>query len=138
MLLERRMFLSVTLTVAVGGGLQLLFSCKPHEGNETRAVVDLSSRFSDLASVRRVGREALEKLPGDTDIEALIAVVLPQRTPQQLREEIQEQYRRGETTELGAWPIALTEARIYALVALSNTRETARADGDTERGSQAK
>jgi len=125
MRLERRTFLSVSLTFAVGGGLHLLFSCKPREGKEAQAVVDLSSRFSDLASVQRVGREALQKLPGDTDIEALIAVVLPQRTPEQLREEIREQYRRGETTELGAWPIALTEARIYALVALANTRETA-------------
>lgn len=123
MLLKRRMFLSASLTVAAGGGLELLLSCTPRQGAEARAVVELSRHFSDLESVRRVGREALQKLPEGTDFETLIAVVFPQRSPEELRNEIQEQYRRGETMDLGGWPIALTEARIYALVALANTPE---------------
>lgn len=118
MVLSRRVFISASLTVAAGGGLQLLISCKPPEGPETRAVVELSMHFSDLESVRRVGRQALQKLPEGTDFETLIAAVVPQRSPAELRHEIQEQYLRGETIELSNWPIAWTEARIYALVAL--------------------
>ena len=119
MLLKRRTFLSASLTVAAGGGLQLLLSCTPDEGVRVQAVIELSKRFSDLESIRRVGRAALLKLPDGTDLDSLIAVVLPQRSPEELRSEIREQYRRGETLAIGDWQIALTEARICALIALS-------------------
>ena len=46
--------------------------------------------------------------------------MLPERTPEALSQEIRKQYAAGDTLELGGWPIALTEARIYALVALAN------------------
>lgn len=118
--LNRRVFLFASLTVAVGGSLQLLLSCRSGDGTETRAVIELTGHFPDLESVRRVGREALRKLPGGVDVAGLIVDVVPERTPEALRQEIREQYVAGDTLELGGWPIAVTEARIYALVALAN------------------
>jgi hypothetical protein len=117
--LNRRVFLSASLTVAVGGSLQLLLSCRSEDGTETRALIELTRHYSDLESIRRVGREALQKLPGEIDIASLIDDVVPTRLPEALRGEIREQYEAGKTLLLGGWPIALTEARIYALVALA-------------------
>ena len=122
MLIGRRMFISASLTVAAGGGLQLLLSCKPPEGAETSVVLKLSRHFPDLESIRRTGEAALQVLPEGTDLETLIAEVIPQRPALELRHEIQQQYLRGETIEIENWPIAVTEARIYALVALANSR----------------
>ncbi len=124
MLIKRRAFISASLAVAAGGSLQLLLSCKQERGTEETAVVELSRHFPDLESVRRVGQEALRMLPEDTTLETLIAAVIPQRPARELRREIEGQYLRGDTVELENWPIAVTEARIYALVALSNSEET--------------
>jgi hypothetical protein len=121
MALTRRVFLSASLTVGLGTGLQLLLSCRSEDGTETRVVLELTGHFSDLESIRRVGREALQKLPEGVDRARLLVDVVPQRSSEALRQEIQEQYAAGDTVKLGGWPIALTEARIYALVALSGS-----------------
>jgi hypothetical protein len=121
MALTRRVFLSASLTVGLGTGLQLLLSCRSEDGAETRVVLELTGHFSDLESIRRVGREALQKLPEGVDRARLLVDVVPQRSSEALRQEIQEQYAAGDTVKLGGWPIALTEARIYALVALSGS-----------------
>jgi len=121
MALTRRVFLSASLTVGLGTSLQLLLSCRSEDGTETRVVLELTGHFSDLESIRRVGREALQKLPEGVDRARLLVDVVPQRSSEALRQEIQEQYAAGDTVKLGGWPIALTEARIYALVALSGS-----------------
>jgi hypothetical protein len=121
MALTRRVFLSASLTVGLGTSLQLLLSCRSEDGTETRIVLELTGHFSDLESIRRVGREALQKLPEGADRARLLVNVVPQRSSEALRQEIQEQYAAGDTVKLGGWPIALTEARIYALVALSGS-----------------
>jgi hypothetical protein len=120
MALNRRVFLSASLTVGVGGGLQLMLSLKPADGPEARAIIELTGHFRDLASIRHAGQEALRQLPEGTDVASLILDVDPERPPEVLRREIQEQYAAGNTVDLGGWPIAVTEARIYALVALAN------------------
>jgi hypothetical protein len=116
--ITRRNFLTVSVGVTAGGALQLLLACTPRDGDGWDAVVELGGQFRDLASVERVGAEALRAL-GGVDAETLIRRVAPQRGRVVLRAEIRDQHTRGDTLQLKGWRVSRTEAGIYALVALA-------------------
>jgi hypothetical protein len=129
MAIDRRTFLSATLSLSIGGAVTLGIACRRNEGRVVRTQIELSGHFRDLSTIGVVGREALEKLPAGPDAEKLLELIAPERGIQALQREIQDQYARGETVELRGWPLALTEARIYAFVALGQEQSKGGREG---------
>ena len=80
--------------------------------------LELPACFDDLDGVRRVGRRYLELNPLLTPSE-LLKELKPGRGFAVLEAEIRDQYARGEVVRLDGWPLALTELRLYAAVALN-------------------
>jgi hypothetical protein len=78
----------------------------------------LPACFTELQSMRRVGLRYLELNPALTLSEVLNAL-RPGRGFAVLEAEIRDQYARGHVIPLDGWPLALTELRIYAAIALS-------------------
>ena len=115
---DRRTFLSAALSLSVGGALTLVFACRRQGERIVQAQVELSGHFRDLAAIGLVGREATRRLPEGEDAWQLRERIAPERGTPALQAEIRDQYARGETVLLRGWPLALTEARIYAFVAL--------------------
>jgi len=77
----------------------------------------LPATFTDLASMRVVGKKYLELNPGET-MQKLLSELKPARGFAALETEIRKQYATGDVVRVAGWVIALTEARIYAVVAL--------------------
>ena len=73
--------------------------------------------FTELESMRAVGHTYLELHPDET-LSKLLAELDPARGFAALDAEIRKQYAAGEVVSIAGWVIALTEARIYAVVAL--------------------
>ncbi len=121
MSIDRRTFLSATLFMSVGGAATLVISCRDAQRGTVQAQIELAGHFRDLPTIEIVGLEAIEMLPEGADAERLVELVAPERGPLVLQREIRDQYARGETVKLRGWSLALTEVRIYALVALART-----------------
>lgn len=68
--------------------------------------------------MRTVGRRYLELNPA-LGLDDLLSELDPGRGFSVLESEIREQYARGEVALIDGWPLALTELRLYAVVALS-------------------
>lgn len=118
MSVNRRAFLSAAVSLTAGGIVTLVLSCRRDEGRIVRAQIELSSHFHDPEAIELVGREAAEALPEGPDVERILDLVAPERGSSVLRQEIRSQYARGQTLRLRGWPVAMTEARIFALLAL--------------------
>jgi hypothetical protein len=78
----------------------------------------LPACFTQLDSMRRVGRRYLQLNPSLTWND-LLSALRPERGFAALEAEIREQYARGQLIPLDGWPLAVTELRIYAALALS-------------------
>lgn len=110
--LTRRAF----LCVIAGGALQFGFFRCADGGGESQAVVELRTLFRNPAGLEVVGSEAIKALPPGVDADALLKIVAPERGISQLRNEILQQYGLGETLDVGGWPIAVTEMRVFVLL----------------------
>lgn len=113
--LDRRSFLEASIScVIAAAGLVIHVSC----GGETEEhLLALQEGFGDLDSMAEVGRLYLES-SGET-LPTLLDEVRLGRGWSAVDDEIREQYRSGDLVSVGDWPLARTEARIYALVAVS-------------------
>jgi hypothetical protein len=79
--------------------------------------LELPACFTQLESLRRVGLRYLELNPSLT-LNEVMGALRPGRGFAALEAEIRDQYARGHVVRLDGWPLALTELRIYAALAL--------------------
>jgi hypothetical protein len=117
---SRRDLVVLAVTIVAGGVVLTVGGCngsEPTKGPAEPADLVLPAGFTELASMRIVGKRYLELHPEET-LAKLLAVLKPSRGFPALDVEIRKQYASGEVVHLAGWVIALTEARIYAVVAL--------------------
>ena len=117
MFLTRRTFLSTVFVFVIGSTSALLASCRSDDRGRVEAENQLVQRYGDPEVLRALGREAVVKLPEGSQAQQLRDRIAAERGMEALQDEIQDQYARGETLDLRGWPVAMTEARIYALLA---------------------
>lgn len=118
--LSRRELVVFGAQVIASGVAVSILGCSDHGSDDPLALDDLElpTCFTEIASMQRVGRRYLELHPSVT-LPELLDELAPGRGFDALEAEIREQYARGETVSIDRWPLALTEIRIYAVVALS-------------------
>lgn len=118
--LTRRELVVLGVKVVAGGVALTVLGCDDSDGqkaNPESTDLVLPAGMSDLASMRVVGKKYLELRPDET-LQKLLSELKPGRGFAALDTEIRKQYASGDVVRLGGWVIALTEARIYAVVAL--------------------
>jgi hypothetical protein len=118
-MLSRRDLVVLGVNVVAGGVLLTVLGCNGSDTAKTAEPTDLvlPTGFSELASMRVVGKKYLELHPEET-LSKLLSELKPARGFPALDVEVRKQYASGEVVKLEGWVIALTEARIYAVVAL--------------------
>lgn len=118
--LSRRELVVLGVKLVAGGVAFTVLGC---DGSESQKAAQeptdlvLPAGLSDLASMRVVGKKYLELHPDET-LQKLLSELKPARGFEALDAEIRKQYASGDVVRLAGWVIALTEARIYAVVAL--------------------
>ena len=136
----RRRFIAMSVWLVAGSRARISVALQGPSGDEKTAVVELSGHFDDLAGVVRVGTAAAATLPDGKNVDALLALIDLERPASTIEQEVRAQYRGGMTVDVGAnvvpwpvtseptqkppgpagpWTLALTEARIFALIALA-------------------
>jgi hypothetical protein len=73
--------------------------------------------FTEIESMRIIGMKYLELRPG-ANLPALLEALDPARGFEVIDREIRAQYASGDVVQVEGFPLALTEARLYAAVAL--------------------
>jgi len=117
--ISRRGFLVTCLVTAGGACLYLLLSDTSAPGGTKEILVKLSGNFRDLTSVRLVGEEYLKQVPEENDLDRLLELLGPELSSGALRRDVKEDYRHSRLVKLKGWLISISEARIYAVVAIS-------------------
>lgn len=102
--------------------------------HESSALPDwLSAVLNDPQAAADIGNAYLAQTPGERRIELLLELIVaalvprlgrapeslvPQHVAGILREVVRDDYARGEVVRVDGWLLSLTEARLYAAVAL--------------------
>jgi hypothetical protein len=118
--LSRRDLVVLGVKIVAGGIALTVVGCngtEPTKGAAEPTELVLPAGFTELASMRIVGRKYLEVHPDET-LQKLLTELKPSRGFAALDVEIRKQYASGAVVHLEGWVVALTEARIYAVVAL--------------------
>ena len=116
--LSRRDLVLLGVKIVAGGVAFSIIGCDGSEPAKAEpADLVLPAGFTELASMRIVGKKYLALHPEET-LAKLLAELKPARGFQALDVEIRKQYASGNVVKLAGWVVALTEARIYAVVAL--------------------
>jgi hypothetical protein len=125
-ILSRRRFALGMMTALIGG----LASALPGFSRVAPGA-DLGMLVGRRESAERVGRRYLSMLPADIDRSRLLktspaldrALRATRRKPEAaarlLRQSIEDDFRRANTVVVDGWVLALTEARLCAIIALS-------------------
>lgn len=113
----RRRFLATGF--AGFGGALVLHLWRLPMGIDREPLVRFRSRFQNLESVELVGQEYLKRTPGENDLAVLLALVDIDRGAEAIELDIRSEYRKDDVVRVGGWPLSVSEARIYAIVALS-------------------
>jgi len=119
-MMSRRDLVILGVKIVAGGVAISVVGCnesEPTKGAAERTDLVLPAGFTELASMRIVGKKYLELHPDET-LSKLFAELNPSRGFPALEVEIRKQYASGDIVHLAGWVVALTEARIYAVVAL--------------------
>jgi hypothetical protein len=122
--LPRRKLLAFAVWATASGVLGSLFACSTDAGEtgpggpSPTPGVTLPSCITEIESMRTVGLRYLELHP-HTSLADLLSTLDPGRGFSSLELEIREQYARGEIVSVDGWPLAPTELRLYAVVALT-------------------
>jgi hypothetical protein len=116
--LSRRDLVILGVRVVTGAVVLSVVGCndsEPAKGATEPTDLVLPAGF-DLASMRIVGKKYLELHP--ETLSKLLTELKPTRGFPALDVEIRKQYASGEVVRVDGWVLAVTEARIYAVVAL--------------------
>jgi hypothetical protein len=132
--IERRTFLrqagaATALGLAAPTLLAFLAGC----GRESALALSLSGFFADRESARAVGREYLERAPGERDADRVLeqlagphlrewealAASGSDRLAQMLRRQHRDDFAQERVVAIRGWVLSETEARLCALVALA-------------------
>jgi hypothetical protein len=118
--LSRRDVVVVAVRLVAGAVILSVLGCDESAGAKRApepSDLVLPARFSELDSMRIVGKKYIELHPEET-LAKLLAELRPERGFSVLDTEIRKQYASGEVVAVAGWLLAVTEARIYAVVAL--------------------
>jgi hypothetical protein len=107
------------VTIVAGGVVFTVLGLNNSDSAKAAEPTDLvlPAGFSELGCMRIVGKKYLELNPDET-LSKLLSALKPSRGFPALEVEIRKQYASGDVVKLEGWVLALTEARIYAVVAL--------------------
>lgn len=89
-------------------------------GKPRRATATLGNRFRVPGSAVAIGRRYLDDHPAERDAEALRRAVLPEAGFVALQARMAADLDAGRTTTVGGWILSVSEARLYALLALES------------------
>jgi len=115
--ISRRSF----LLTASGTGVCLLLSNACSKNDANAPAMMLGGNFQDLASVKLIGREYLKLTPEENNLDRLIELLGPARNWESLRQTVRNDFRHDRLVNLQGWPISVTAARTYAVVALAES-----------------
>jgi hypothetical protein len=118
--LSRRGFLQTCLVTAGGTGAYLLLFDTASHGDTKDLANTLGAKFRHLASVKLIGHEYLRLAPEENDLDRLGELLGPSFSWKSLRQSIKDDYRHGRLVNLQGWPISISAARVYAVVALAH------------------
>ena len=107
--------------VVAGGVALAVLGCDDSEAAKAQPTeLVLPAGMTDLDAMRAVGKKYLEA-HADLTLAKLMTDLNPERGFAVLDTEIRKQYSSGEVVRVAGWVLALTEVRIYAVVALRPT-----------------
>jgi hypothetical protein len=123
--MRRRQFLAFTL----GGGAAGLLLVFVHPNRRRESVVlELESLLDDVLSAVAIGKAYLLQTPAENSVQVLgdrlfgdirWAVLFHSDLRSVLADRVRRDFRDGRIVRLRSWGLALTEARLCALVALT-------------------
>ena len=116
--ISRRRAVISSIRLLTGGIAITLLGC---DDDDRAKELILPTGFGEIESMRVVGRKYLQGRPGVT-LDALLSELKPGRGWPTLETEIAEQYAKGEVARVDGWDVALTEARVYGVVALGQAQ----------------
>ena len=116
--LSRRDVVVLGASIVAGSVVVCIVGCaRGRSGSAAATELVLPTTFSEIESLRAVGKKYLELHPEET-LERLLAELQPRRGFAALDLEIREQFAAGDVVRVAGWVLARTEARVCGVVAL--------------------